>query len=98
MDNLNSNQKMFLIIGLITFVFWLLVPLVPEQINPIKLSANENVARALYLYYSSPAFLDRINDVVKLMYGTWYQILSFLIALGCGLGFFLFKDKKKVEE
>jgi uncharacterized membrane protein len=86
---------MFLIIGLITFVFWLLFPLVPEQIIPIKLSTDEMRRQALLSLYRSSTFLDRINDVVKLMYGTWYQILSFLIALGCGLGFFLFKDDKK---
>tara|TARA_Y100000294_G_C8255550_1_gene216592 strand:- start:74 stop:331 length:258 start_codon:yes stop_codon:yes gene_type:complete len=53
-------------------------------------------------WFLSPILQQELNSILRSPTGWgwfeyWYQLLSFVIALGCFFGFCLFKDKEKIE-
>jgi|TARA_B100002003_G_scaffold211802_1_gene208455 hypothetical protein len=82
---MNTTQKIFLIVGITSFLYWLFIP-VSSGVAPFVWQGTNNIG------------LIDMSDEFHYWYYYWYQLLSFIIAFSSGIGFFLFKDKKAVEE
>jgi|TARA_B100000315_G_C14374652_1_gene494602 hypothetical protein len=58
-----------------------------------------SLALVFWLFLPTDKYITIIDDLIldwdfHYWFATWYQTLSFAIAVGCAIGFFLFKNKK----
>ena len=80
-SNTNKTQKYFVIIGVMSFVYWFLNPL--GSMNPIGNIIEDFVLDLDFLPFT------RYSD----WYENGFQIFSFALMIGSGLGYYLFKDE-----
>ena len=79
-SNTNKTQKYFVIIGVMSFVYWFLNPIYDS--DPLGMIIDDFVLGLDFLpftYYSA-------------WYKSGFQIFSFALMIGSGLGYYLFKD------
>jgi len=79
-SNTNKTQKYFVIIGVISFVYWFISPLYGQ--DPIGNIIEDFVLDLDFLPFT------RYSD----WYENGFQIFSFALMIGSGLGYYLFKD------
>jgi hypothetical protein len=79
-SNMNKTQKYFVIIGVMSFVYWFISPLYSSSpINAIIENFVLDLDFLPFTYYSD-------------WYKNGFQMFSFALMIGSGLGYYLFKD------
>ena len=77
-----KTQKYFVILGVMSFWYWFLNPLSQTNYTPTNYIITYGIMKGEFLPFT--------DDSV------WYnggsQILSFVLIIGSGLGYYLFKD------
>jgi len=77
---MNKTQKYFVIVGVMSFVYWFFGPIYGQ--DPLGMIIDDFVLDLDFLpftYYSD-------------WYENGFQIFSFALMIGSGLGYYLFKD------
>ena len=81
---MNDLQKKFVIVGVPTFIVWLLLAIVNN---------------AFYYFWTNPSFgsfvataIYHVYNATQLPSANWVNVLTFISWLGSLIGFFIYKD------
>ena len=80
MKAMNDIQKILLIVGVITFSFWLFLP---SSVPSMKGYFTQHYYSPIYFFTDTSEWFDE-----------WYQIAAFALSIGCFFGVYLFKNNK----
>lgn len=89
---MNNKQKTFLIVGVVSFVFWIFSPLSVTGWNTKNGSNYTTQSIRNFEHYFVKFFED---FELNILFKRWYQTFSFSLMFGSGLGVILFKDVNK---
>ena len=79
-SNMNKTQKYFVIVGVMSFLYWFIEPL----------HSGQSVLRRLEDFFLDFEFFPFTND--SHWFYTDVRIFSFVLIIGSGIGYYLFKD------